>query len=290
MGMALAELQAELAKWYDKCTRLEQELSNRKERSRTELELEVEKLQATYDEKDMQNKQTITELHKLESDVQGWKYELANLRREKADLQDQNAKMTKESKPVLDKMDRLLCRSREAVDRLSRDAEVLSKGFQTQVAENKRTLGDGEDKHVELQTALSELAEGKEEIYKKEGRLQNKEIMYLRTMAARKAIHDGYMGNKANIGKTEEKMQELEADCQEMQRILEGRENEIKDLQHDLQRAHQRIEELNQQQAMCMESFTSKTGQPGELLLGGAPAREKKTFGSMTATSEECER
>merc|ERR1712008_630819 len=169
MGMALAELQAELAKWYDKCTRLEQELSNRKERSRTELELEVEKLQATYDEKDMQNKQTITELHKLESDVQGWKYELANLRREKVDLQDQNAKMTKESKPVLDKMDRLLCRSREAVDRLSRDAEVLSKGFQTQVAENKRTLGDGEDKHVELQTALSELAEGKEEIYKKRG-------------------------------------------------------------------------------------------------------------------------
>jgi len=54
---ALTELQAELAKWYDKCTRLEQELSNRKERTRTELELEVEKLQAAYDKRDMHNKQ-----------------------------------------------------------------------------------------------------------------------------------------------------------------------------------------------------------------------------------------
>lgn len=275
---ALTELQAELAKWYDKCTRLEQELSNRKERTRTELELEVEKLQAAYDKRDMQNKQKITELHKLESDMQGWKYELANLRREKAELADQNAKMTKESKPVLDKMDRLLCRSREAVDRLSRDAERLSKGFQTQVAENKRTLSDSEDKHVELETALSELAQEKEEIHQKEVRLQKKEIMYLRTMAARKAIHDTYMANKANIGQTEEKMQQLEAEYQEMQHILEGRENEIRDLQHDLQRAHRRIEELNQQQTMCMESFTAKTGQPGEVLLGGAPPRQKKTF------------
>mmetsp|Transcript_46977 Transcript_46977/g.145118 ORF Transcript_46977/g.145118 Transcript_46977/m.145118 type:complete len:564 (-) Transcript_46977:91-1782(-) len=263
---ALDELQKEIKRWFDKCIGLERELSSGKGHRQTAFELQVEQLTAKCAEKDQQNKQHITSVHKLESDVQGWKYELANLRREKAELVERNAKMAKENLPVLE-IDKLLSKSREAVERLSKDAEKLSAMFRLQVRENKKTGEDQEEISKELTKVRRQLACEQQNSLRQESELEKKETLYLRTMAARKCIHESYMEQKAQIARAEEQMREREAGWQEMLKVLEGRDSEIKQLQGDLRRAQKRIEELNQQKQMCMEAYEKATGRPGASLL-----------------------
>jgi len=261
---AAAELQGEVSRWFDRCARLERELSSSRERRQTGFEVEVERLTAESAKRDQVSKQYITRVHKLESDVQGWKYELANLRREKSELAERNAKMARENLPVID---RLLSRSREAVDRLSRDCEALSRMFRLQGQERGRTWEQREETSRELDRVRGQLAEVRECIRLKEGQLERKETLYLRTMAARKCIHEAYLEERGKIQEAEERMRRRESDWQELLKVLEGRDSEIRQLRGDLARAGRRIAELREQERMCMEAFRKATGRPGEALL-----------------------
>mmetsp|Transcript_16753 Transcript_16753/g.47806 ORF Transcript_16753/g.47806 Transcript_16753/m.47806 type:complete len:567 (-) Transcript_16753:78-1778(-) len=261
---AMADLQREVSKWFDRCIRLEQELSNSKQMRQTGFEQEVEQLTARCAEKDQLTKQQITKVHKLESDVQGWKYELTNLRKEKMELAEKNAKMAKENLPAIDK---LLEKSREAVERLSKDCEMLSKMFRLQGQERKKTVAQQEETSREMERVHGQLAEVRECIRLKEEQLERKETLYLRTMAARKCIHEAYLEERKKITEAEEQMRQREADWQEMLKVLEGRDSEIRQLQGDLHRARQRSKELRSQLAMCMRAFTKATGRNGRDLL-----------------------
>merc|ERR1712139_181028 len=126
-------------------------------------------------------------------------------------------------------------------------------------------------KHEEISNELAKLGKQlKNERLKnqfKEDELQKKETLYLRTMAARKSIHEAYLEQKAQITEVEEKMKKRDDDWQEMLKVVQLRDSEIKHLKEDLLRAHQRIDELEQQKKMCMTEFKRITGKPVNMLL-----------------------
>jgi len=280
---ALDDLQKEFNKWFEKTSGLESELASSKNQRQTAFEVQVEQLTAKCAEKDQQIKQHITRVHKLESDVQGWKYDLTNLRREKMELAEKNAKMAKEDVPVVEKIRKLLDKSREAVERLTKDAERLSRMFQLQVEENRKIVEEKDEIEKDLAEVHRQLALEKDMIEEKEANLKKKETLYLRTMAARKCIHEAYLEDEAKIAEVEQRMRQREADCQEMSKVLEGRDSEIKQLEDELGRARRRIEELEQQGDMCMEAFHRETGRPGHTLLQRFKANPTLGASSLSA-------
>merc|ERR1719401_1502064 len=102
--------------------------------------------------------------------------------------------------------------------------------FRLQVQENKKTIEERDEISKELTRVHKQL---------------KNETLYLRTMAARKSIHESYLEQKTKISDIEQKMEQQEADWQEMLKVQEGRDSEIKQLEGDLARARERIEELN---------------------------------------------
>jgi len=168
--------------------------------------------------------------------------------------------MMKENLPVLDRIGTLQQKTGEAVERLTADAEMLSCMFRTQAVENKKNIEEVADKNNELVKLSRQLKSEKLKHQFKEEELQKKETLYLRTMAARKSMHESYLEQKARIKDMEEKMAKREADWQEMLKVLEGRDSDIKQLKQDLRRSHHRIDELEQQKKMCMQEFKRITG------------------------------
>merc|ERR1719378_1434290 len=104
-------------------------------------------------------------------------------------------------------------------------------------------------------------------VIQEEDELQKKETLYLRTMAARKSIHEAYLEQKAQITEVEDRMRQRDMDWQEMLKVIQGRDSEIKNLKDDLGRCNQRIDELEQQKKMCMTEFKRVTGKPVNMLL-----------------------
>merc|ERR1711879_104618 len=100
-----------------------------------------------------------------------------------------------------------------------------------------------------------------------EEELQKKETLYLRTMAARKSIHESYLQQKGKTAQAEEKMRQRDNDWQEMLKVIEVRDSEIRQYQLDLSRANQRIDELEQQKKKCMDAFKKETGKTFNMLL-----------------------
>merc|ERR1719261_2308204 len=127
------------------------------------------------------------------------------------------------------------------------------------------------EKHEEISKELAKIHKAlKNEKLKnqfKEDELQKKETLYVRTMAARKSIHESYLEQKAQITEVEEKMKKRDDDWQEMLKVVQGRDNEIRHLKEDLMRTNQRIDELEQQKKMCMTEFKRITGKPWNMLL-----------------------
>merc|ERR1711920_974544 len=183
------------------------------------------------------------------------------------EVAEKNAKMAKENLPVLDKMEKVLSKSKEAVERLTTDAEKLSIVFKQQVQENRKTLEEREEREKDLMKIHKQLAVEKQKNLHKEEELQKKETLYLRTMAARKSIHEAYLEQKDKIVAIEDQMQKREADWQEMLKVLEGRDSEINQLKRELHRARDRKDELNRQKHMCINEFEKITGRPASALL-----------------------
>merc|ERR1712139_97699 len=126
-------------------------------------------------------------------------------------------------------------------------------------------------KHEEISNELAKLGKQlKNERLKnqfKEDELQKKETLYLRTMAARKSIHEAYLEQKSQITEVEERMRKRDEDWQEMLKVIQGRDNDIKNLKLDLGRCQQRIDELEQQKKMMMTELRRATGKPANPLL-----------------------
>jgi hypothetical protein len=265
--VAADQLRQEVTKWFRKCQTLEQELQATKASRHTPWELQVEQLTAQNVEKEKINKQLRTQLSKIEGEVQSLRNELQTTRRERAELADKSARMQKENVPMLNQIEKLLGKSREAVDILTADAELLSNMFREQVKDNKTNIEKHEDISKELTRITKQLKNERLKNQFKEDELAKKETLYLRTMAARKSIHEAYLEQKAKITEMEDKMRGRDEDWQEMLKVVQGRDSEIKHLKEDLQRTNQRIDELEQQKKMCMIEFNRLTGKPWNMLL-----------------------
>lgn len=257
----------EVTKWFRKCQALEQELQTNKAQRHAPLEQQVEKLTNICREKDLTNKQLGTQINKLDGELQSLRNELQTTKRERGELFEKNAKMQKENVPMLNQMDKLLGKSRESVSVLTADAEMLSNMFKEQMKENQSNVEKHETMSKELAKIHKHLKNERLKNEFKEDELQKKETLYVRTMAARKSIHEAYLEQKAQITEVEERMKSREDDWQEMLRVVQGRDSEIKHLKEDLLRSHQRIDELEQQKKMCMTEFKRQTGKPVNMLL-----------------------
>eukprot|EP00929_Paragymnodinium_shiwhaense_P102655 TRINITY_DN65869_c0_g1_i1.p1 TRINITY_DN65869_c0_g1~~TRINITY_DN65869_c0_g1_i1.p1 ORF type:complete len:570 (-),score=199.52 TRINITY_DN65869_c0_g1_i1:152-1861(-) len=266
-------LRIEVTKWHKKCLQLEHELQQSKAQRHAPLEQQLEQLTAKLEEKEKQHRVQVTKMHKLEGDLQSKGYENFNLKRERNELQEKVTRMSKENVPVLDKIDKLLAKSNEAVDRLNADAELLSSMFQIQVNENKNNVSQRDEISQELSRVQRQLKSEKTRSEFKQEELQKKETLYLRTMAARKSIHESYLEQKQRITEVEEKMRKHEVDRQELLRVVEGKDSEIKELQNDLRRASQRIDELEQQKKAILEEYKNATGKSCNALLQGFKAQ-----------------
>merc|ERR1712048_1191372 len=232
-------------------------------------EQQVEQLSAKVEEKEKQYRQQAQIRNKLESELNTKQYENNNLKREKLELAEKNAKMMKENVPVLDKIDKILAKSNEAVDRLNADAELLSSMFQIQVKENTKNVSERNNISQELSKVHQQLKRERFQSQFKEDELQKKETLYLRTMAARKSIHESYLEQKAKITEVEAKMAKRAENWQEMLKVLEGKDSDIRQLKADMKRSTQRIDELEQQKKIILEEFRKATGRSCNALLEG---------------------
>mmetsp|Transcript_31896 Transcript_31896/g.74618 ORF Transcript_31896/g.74618 Transcript_31896/m.74618 type:complete len:566 (-) Transcript_31896:94-1791(-) len=261
------ELRAEVTRWFNQAMRLEHELQQIKASKHTPGDMMVQQLNMKLEERENQSKQLVSRMHKLEHEIQALKNELAVSRREKAELAERSAKMAKENLPVLERLEKMWAKSRDAVDVLTADAELLSSMFREQVQENKNNIESREGIASELLKVQKQLKSERLKNQFKEDELQKKETLYLRTMAAHKHIHESYMDQKAQITAIEDQMRQKEAEWHEMADVVAGRDRQIAEYQEDLRRAHQRIDELEQHKKMCAEEFRRVTGKTFNMLL-----------------------
>merc|ERR1712087_409537 len=113
-----------------------------------------------------------------ETDVASLKGELNNVKREKADFQEKNLKMINENLPVIDKIDKQLTKSREHVDQLTADAEMLSSMFKLQVEENRKNVGERDEISEELKKVKRQLKHEQTKTGFKEDEYKKKESLY----------------------------------------------------------------------------------------------------------------
>lgn len=248
-NIAVTELRGEVIKWYNKCQILEKDL-RRGKASRSDVQ-EVEQLTAKCEGKEAYTKKLNSSYLKLEGEVQTLRMDIMNLRRGRDELEARNQKSTKETVPLLERMGLLLRKARDCVNTLTADAEVLSLLFRKQVEENKKSASEHCEHTQELCGLQEDLKQARSEIQRKEAELQKKETLYLRTMAARKAIHESFLHDKAKITAAEDNMRRREFEWEEMLKVLNGRDSEINHLKEYLRRTSQRIDELEQQCKMC---------------------------------------
>ncbi|CAK9102917.1 Poly(U)-specific endoribonuclease-B (Protein endoU-B) (Uridylate-specific endoribonuclease-B) [Durusdinium trenchii] len=257
---AAEELAHEMAKWSERCTQLERELTSNKGERENQMESKVEELEKSVALKETANKKLVTSIHKLEGEVQSLRYEFVALQRERSEVTEQNNRIAKESLPVIEKMRTLVDRSKEATERLTKDSAIWSRSFRRQVQETERILAEKDDICKELERAKRQLQTEKEKNDSKEVELQKKETLYLRTMAARKSIQDSFNEQREQIAEVEQSMEQMELDRQELLKVIQGKDGHIRELEEDLRRAKKRIAEMEQQRDMALQEYTRLTG------------------------------
>lgn len=269
---AVEELRGELLKWIQRCADLGKELESSKVHRHSGFEKKVEDLSSKLAEKEQTNKQFVTQIHKLESAIQSLKYELATLRRETKELADQNQRIAKESGPVLEKLNLLVSKTQQAVERLTSDSLELSASFrrQAQEIEGIREERDKLRGDIDRHQALLQQEIQKNNV--KESALKEQETLYLRVMAARKFIHESQVELEQEVDKVEGRMKQMELDWQMVLQVIQGRQAEIAVLTEDLRRFGQRKEELIKQCQMCAKEFRRLMGRQMSIVLSSPAA------------------
>merc|ERR1712232_111751 len=157
--------------------------------------------------------------------------------------------------------------------------------FKIQVEENQKNVDDRDEISRELTKTQRLLKSERLKHQFKEDELQKKETLYLRTVEARKSIHESYLEQKVKIGEVEEKMRQREADWQDMLKVVEGRDLEIGNLRDDLRHMSQDVDELEQQKKLCMKEFQKITGRPFNMLLHVTAKDENVSSGAYPNVS-----
>lgn len=261
------ELRREITYWYKEATRLDKQLQDSKAQRHTAAEEQVKQLQDQGQEKDRIVGDLRAKIQEYEKHEQKLNADVLTLRREKTEVQEKNTKMSKEYQPMLDKLSSVQQQSTEAVSVLTADAELLSSMFRKQVQENRANLEE-RDRMEEANKKLKGLL--KEERTKsefQEHELLKKETLHMRTVAARKSILEKYHEQKSKIIEVDEMMRSRDADWQEMLTLMQGRDDEIKNLREDVRLANQRIDELEAQKKLCLAEFKKATGRSFNSLL-----------------------
>jgi len=267
---AADDMRKEYIKWFEQSKLLSKQLAEVKKSKKGgggELEQEVEQLLNSLAENDRKIKEKITSIHKLEGDVQSMRYELVNLRRERAELQEKNLRMSKDSLPVLEKMKALVGKSQGAVEILTSDTAAISELFRLMVQENKRIAEERDGFKQELDKVQKQLKAELRKNTAKEEEVQKKETLYLRTMAARKAIHESCQEQRAYIEDLDKQVDQQEEEMHEMSKFIAAKDVDIAQLQEELKRAKRRADELELQKQACLSEYEAITGHSCDKLL-----------------------
>merc|ERR1712232_413719 len=265
--VAAEELRSEVTKWHQKFMKVEIELQANKASRHAPLEQQVVQLTAQKAQSDQQFQHYRKRAQDLEGEKDKMKREIDSLNREKDALAEENARIMKGNVPVIEGIDSMLKKTNEAVDRLNADGELFSSMFQIQVQENRKNVAERNEISQELSKVHRQLKSERLKSQFKEDELKKKEELYLRTIAARKTMHESYLDLKRQITEVEDKMQKREDEWQVMLKVKEGRESEIIELKATMLRASQRIDELEQQKKVIMEAFRKETGKSCNALL-----------------------
>eukprot|EP00927_Polykrikos_kofoidii_P016255 TRINITY_DN17326_c0_g1_i1.p1 TRINITY_DN17326_c0_g1~~TRINITY_DN17326_c0_g1_i1.p1 ORF type:complete len:590 (+),score=180.85 TRINITY_DN17326_c0_g1_i1:49-1770(+) len=270
-----SELRSEITKWHMRFIASEHELQNLKAQKHSSEKQQVEQLTSKISDKELQHRQQVLRAQKLEGELQSKVYENTSLKREKAELSEKNARMMKDSVPVLEKMDTLLDQAMEKVDCLNADAQLLSSMFQIQVQENQKYVDERDTVSRELANERANLKAMRIDRQLKEEELQKKEALHARTQAARQKVHEEYLEQRAQILDVEERYQQRAAERQQLVEVLQGREEELKLLQAQLGQASARIDELEQRKKSLLKDLRKATGRTCNALLEGYKAKAK---------------
>merc|ERR1712139_393563 len=137
-----------------------------------------------------------------------------------------------------------MSKSSESVDVLTADAELLSAMFRTQVQENSRSLEERDATAKDLKNLQRLLKHERQKNQFMRDELKKKETLILRAMAARQSMHDDYRNEKGRIKEAQEKMQQNEAEKDEIKKEIKSRDMEIKRLKQEMMRFRNRTDEL----------------------------------------------
>mmetsp|Transcript_125583 Transcript_125583/g.402132 ORF Transcript_125583/g.402132 Transcript_125583/m.402132 type:complete len:196 (-) Transcript_125583:77-664(-) len=176
-------------------------------------------------------------------------------------------RMAKENLPHLEKMKHLLGKSQDAVDRLTADTDVMSEIFRLQKQEIKNINEERDAISKETLQLHKQLKAEKARKKAKEEEVQKKETLYLRTMAARKIIHESCQEQRACIEGLEGRTQQLDGEMVEMRKIIARQDDELEQMVEELQRARRRIQELEDQINSCKREYEAATGNSSARLL-----------------------
>merc|ERR1719262_1537808 len=189
--------------------------------------------------------------------------------------------------PKLDRLETLISSSTEAVEVLTADAELLSAMFRTQVAENSKSLEERDGIAKELRSLTRALKNEKQKNRFNQEELKKKETLILRAMAARQSMHDDYKNEKGRIAEANAKMDQNEAEKDEIKKEIKSRDLEIKRLKQEMMRFRNRTDELEQQKAYMFKKFKELTGQQAGVLLD--QFKIVQTFGKSVHDDEPSE-
>lgn len=269
------ELRSEIAKVFDKCSRLEHELQMSKAQRHAALDVQLDGSTRKCDDADREIKKNVRRVMKLESDVTSLKAESTAIRREKLDLAEKYEAIASEHLPVLDKIDRELSKLRESVDQRIADAQMLSQMFKMQVEDNIEICKQRDEKARELVVVNSTLRRERLKNQLKDIELGKKETLHQRTIEAREETHNNYKQGKVRIQEARDRLRKKEEEWERLADEVRKRDDEIARLQGEMHKATMTVDELEQQKKECMKEFQAATGRPYAMLLEQCKAKKK---------------
>mmetsp|Transcript_20723 Transcript_20723/g.44194 ORF Transcript_20723/g.44194 Transcript_20723/m.44194 type:complete len:604 (-) Transcript_20723:270-2081(-) len=261
------DLRKEIAKVFNKCSRLEHELQMSKAQQHATLDVQMEQNQRKIEEADKEIKKMQSRQFKLQSDLETIKVEGAALRREKVELAEKQQEMAAEHLPLLDKIDRDLAQLRGRVDELTADGEMLSQMFRLQVEESQKSTSDRDATAKELGQVNSTLRRERLKNQLKDVEIGKKETLYQRTIEARQNSLDDYGNGKNLIKEAEGRMHAKEAAWKLLKQEVDNGAAKLAAYQEDMRRATIELDELEQQKKECMKQFKAATGRAYAMLL-----------------------
>eukprot|EP00921_Rhytidocystis_pertsovi_P015810 GHVQ01025066.1.p1 GENE.GHVQ01025066.1~~GHVQ01025066.1.p1 ORF type:complete len:715 (+),score=96.00 GHVQ01025066.1:1137-3281(+) len=253
------DLRKEHADLWKQFCRLQNDLQAIKASKHTPHAEVLQNLQQSYNNEKQKNERLLREKNSLDArlqQLQTEKHELTNK------LKELLEKINKTSNaPKLEKLEEALCRTQSHIALLKADSELLCNMYRIHVQQYE----NAHEQHKETETNVKHLngqlrqQQDQNSFLKEE--LHKKELLVLRTMAARQAACAAYTESKCQVTQAITSEQKAHSEVELTKRVLAGRDKQLDSYKVELERAWTRVDELEQQTKFLMERCTGAGGQ-----------------------------